>query len=1204
MAKTNAQGTFVNRSFQNTSGSPVFNPILNNFGIQWSKSITTSARHLLTVGHTYVSGQGENVFLIEYDTDGNILFQKDQNTFSTNNDYGIGVYEAANGDILVCGTTDNGGTNDYDVLVMRFDANGNFLNIAIENGPAGKNDFAVDISEDSGGNVIVAANTEDSNGLFDFWALKFSGGLMLNANTPYDYTGLNDIALGLEITGGGTLRVIRASASSATACDYVTVHFNSTSLVYVSETRNNLPGTVHDQALAFYNDASGNTYITGKTWNGSSFNLKTVKVSSGFTIAWTTTLNVHGGDDVANTITLDPVNGDVIIGGFATKANNKKEMICQRLDAASGAILKTFVQSSENATGDAVIKKIATNLNGDVYFVGGETGNSGKKQVVVGKLKQNGDVSWQRKISDQTKDILPSDIVVEPDGIFIISFEDGVADSYLTTHYDDMELDTTRTNYGDIKYKEGELIVRFNRSALNYSAINNQGKEFGNLSEFLTGSAYSAVLGAFDRANICVGSECNVKAIKIFPGQTTNDSTAISRLGETVAIPDLWTALLLKFPNNYGVINVSNVFNNNLTSVANYAEPNFLARTFSASNDSLYVQQYSIRSNTVYPNADVNAEEAWDVIPNGGRSFVRAGVFDEVIDWEHRDFNYDGVNPASSKIIDGYSFTNGVPIKSLSGLGGAHGTAVGGIIGAQRNNIGGIAGIAGGNDSTGSKGIELYNLAIFDAGGTPTISPQLAPLSYIANAIVTSTKKPDPNSQYPYQYNLHLQNHSWGLETSSIDPGFVNQSITLFKEAIHTVNRIKVTTIAARGNNIGTKRTYPANCDDDWVICVSGTGIDGQFAHNTPVVSSPFNCEFTSAWGGDIDVAAPCSGSLVTTTYPAVLGPNYTNFGGTSVAAPHVASAVGLLMSYMNDSTDTYKNLAPEDCEAIIQITATDTDSTGYDQLTGFGRLNIGKAMKRIQKPYNDLLHFGTNNFSSYSVSKVQVGSLLNVNVFERFQLETPPSYPTVQSGVYTVIAHKITSTVYHNISPQDTIVAYWPRPSSSVTWNLHYNVAGTNYLAPRQKTKIVSLNHSQAVLEGYVYEVKSGTTTIGWWPVDTAYIQDFRGNWAEYSVLVRNSTQGVHTQIKAQEVVKNDIAIFPNPTSGMQFIEIYTDKVSDLNIDLYDIMGRKLKTVYSGKSETSRTVVKHDVSDLVNSLYIYNITLDGKSVTRKFLKQ
>lgn len=225
-----------------------------------------------------------------------------------------------------------------------------------------------------------------------------------------------------------------------------------------------------------------------------------------------------------------------------------------------------------------------------------------------------------------------------------------------------------------------------------------------------------------------------------------------------------------------------------------------------------------MQSNTVYPACDVNVTEAWNVIPNGGGQYVRAGILDGAIGWDHRDFNYDGTNPSTSKINDGYNFTFNVPLKSTTNSADEHGSFVTGIIGAQRNNISGVAGIAGGNDSTGSKGIALYNPAIFDPGGSPTVSPQFSPLSYIANAIVASAQDTVGPSPYPYRYKVNLQNCSWGLETPTIDPGFVNQSITLFKEAIHTVNRLNVTCIAARGNRYDTRRTYPANCDDDWVI--------------------------------------------------------------------------------------------------------------------------------------------------------------------------------------------------------------------------------------------------------------------------------------------------------------------------------------------------------------------------------------------------
>ncbi|MCC6370505.1 MAG: S8 family serine peptidase [Bacteroidia bacterium] len=1206
----NAQGVFVNRVFQDLTGSPQFNPALNTLGLQWSNSLKHSNGHIYTVGYTTISGQGQNVYLTKYTPDGLLVWAMDYPIAGASNDYGIGLTQTASGNLILVGATDNGGSF-FDMIALKVDANtGALLGSPLVKDGSGLNDVAVSVTENSTGNIYIAGNTENAPGLSNYWVLKCDAALNVINTNIYDFAGLPDIAIGIEVTTGGNICLIGASASSPTSSDYAAVVFDANTLTYLNDERNNIPGTAQDQALAFCKDASGNIYITGKAWNGNNYDIKIFRVNANFTTGWSSSpLDVYGFDDVANAIAVDPVSGDVIIAGYATKSNTRKEIIIARYNGTSGVFISSHKQASEDNNGDAFIRDLQTNSNGDIYFIGSEKGNAGFKQVLVGKIKTSGNISWQRKVVNTTQDILPSDLSVQSDGIYAISILDSVAKKYILTKYTDMELDTAKGNYGTAKFKDNEVIVRFRQSAMNTTAVNNTGLVFGDLQDLITSSAYSQVKAALVEHRL-LDREAHIKAIKIFPGIKVEDSTSISRLNETIAIPDFWTALLLVFPNGSSVTQITTLLNT-LPSFVSYSEPNFLARVYSVPNDSLFAQQYSLRSNTVYPNADVNATEAWDVIHNGGKPFVRAGIFDTPINWEHKDFNYNGTNPSSSKVVDGWSYTWNAPVKTMANggaFGDFHASCVGGIIGAQRNNISGIAGIAGGNDSTGSKGISLYNPAIFDPGGSPTISVAFAPLTYIADAIFETALDPATNTNVANAYKLNLQNHSWGLEAPLIDPGFANQSITLFKEAIHSVNRLNVTAIAARGNNIGTTLTYPANADDDWVICVSGTGINGQFGQMTNVTASPINCELTSGWGGDIDLAAPCSGSLITTLStpnPAsTVYPGYQNFGGTSAAAPHVSGAVGLMMSYMNDTTgnQNYRNLAPEDCEAILQITATDTDSSGYDQLTGFGRLNVGKALKKIQKPYHNLLHFGTNNLSPYTISKVLTGSTTTVNTTERFQ--KPLNSVHIQPGQFKVKAFKITSTVNHNISPQDTIIAYWPRPSSSVTWNLFAANGGTNFLTPREKTKIISLNQSTAVLEGYVYQVTDmSNNPLGWWPVDTAFAQTYYGKWAEYSVLVRNYS-GLHTAFNKQSLASENISLFPNPTNGNQTLEIVADNASNLSIELFDMLGRQIKTVYSGKTDGSRTTITQDVTNLPNSLYIYKITINGETTSRKFIKQ
>ena len=750
-------------------------------------------------------------------------------------------------------------------------------------------------------------------------------------------------------------------------------------------------------------------------------------------------------------------------------------------------------------------------------------------------------------------------------------------------------------------------------SALNSSVINNDFKEFGNLQEFITPPAYSTLLAALPTT-----FKGTLKAVKIFPGLSTTDTLSESRLGETIRIPNFWTALLLVLPPTLKVHSAHNIFNG-IQTVAAYAHPNLIATLFSVPDDSAYSKQYSLHTNTVYPNCDVNVEEAWGVIPSGGNSGIRGIVFDQSVDWEHKDFGYDGANPATSKISGGYDRIDQVLIKSVprgGSDGSPHGTSVAGIISAQRNNTVGIAGIAGGNDSTGSKGINIYNMSIFDPNGLPGASPNNAVLTNVADCILRCAQDPSVTNNgntKKYCFKGHFVNHSWGLYAPPGDTGyyaFYNESNSLFSEAIHTVNRLKVTSIAARGNSGFKTFSYPASCDDDWVINVTGTGSDGQFIHDSlPFVGAP-NGNFTSSYGGDIDLGAPASYSTIMTLgvpTNTFLGPvtytPYINIGGTSMAAPHVSGAVGLMMSYMNDSTNLYRNMAPEDCEAILQLTATDTDTLGYDQVTGYGRVNIGKAMKLIQKPYHKLLHFGTNSFSAYSVSKTLLSAVDTIRTIERFERLYPTSL-IFQKRKYIVKTFQITSTVNHNISPNDTIIGYWPRPSSSITWPLFTGTGSAKKLTPREKTKILTLNNGSATLRGYIYQVKDSLgTPIGWWPCDTAYANlAMYGRWAEYSVLTKNFSTDVG--IKKHTEAAQNISVYPNPTSGNQTLVIQTNKVCNLTIDLYDVMGRKVKTIYSGKSEQEKTVINHDVANLPNSLYLYNITLDGVTTSKKFIKQ
>ncbi len=1169
---------YINRVFQDVASGPTYNPILNQFGVQWSNSINASGGGIITIGHTYISGQGENITLRKIDASGNLIFYVNYNASSSFNDYGIGLVEDGSGNIYAVGTTDNGGSFNYDLIVLKYSSTGTLISSTTYSGSSGLNDIGTAIAvHPISGEIIVAASCENTVSSYDYLILRLNpSSLSVLSSNTYDYANLIDTPVGLEFSGTGDISIIGASASSALNWDYAIAVFDGTTLSFITDTRNSISGVGYDQPLAFCKDISQNIYITGRaSTDGINYDIRTIKILANFSIAWNVVYDGYGLEDVANTVDID-ASGNVIVGGFITKSNNVKDLICIKYNGVNGSLLWKHVQPAFDQTGNAYIKKLGVDLTtGNVYFTAGVKGQSGFNEAIVGKIRANGKKHWERVINNVSADILPSDLKVANDGVYSISVSDPTSPSYLSTKYTEFETDSTK-NYnssGRPNYKKHELVVRFHPTAINTAAIDNligtKISEFGNLNDFLTATAYTQVITSME--GFC--RECDIKAIKIFPDLPTTFTSTTSRLGQIVPVPDLWTALVLNFPPSVS-IRQAHAALKTLPNLVIYSEPNYVVSSFTTPppNDTLYYMQTSLHT-TTNSAAHINVEEAWDIVPNCGSSYVKCGIFDTGIDYWHPEFYASG--GSYSKIIGWDLVGNQNIFSNPIGDAGFHGTACSGIIGAMRNNNLGIAGIAGGSDVFPyGQGVQLYSLNILDS-----LYP---PFSHAANAIFNSAIT---NGNVAYNYGLNVSNNSWGFYPDTLVG--IDSTAFLIQEMVHFANRVHVTFVAARGNSGYDDPAFPATIDDDWVLCVGGTGNDGNYCNGV-------NCEVASSYGHSVDVAAPASYSTITTTWP---GSNYIHIGQTSMAAPHVTGVVGLLMSYMNNpnnSTDP-ENLAPEDCEQIIQRSANGTlNGNTYNPQTGYGRLDAGKALRLVEKPYKALYHFGTSN-SPYSLTKSVYSASDTITTTEPYKSLNLTWY---NKGTYIVKTFEINATISHNLPyASDSLMYYWPRPSSSAVFELFDN---NKRLRPRQRVTISSCNSNSANMKGYIYEVRNFSGNIlGWWPCDTSFGCNGLGNLFEYSILVKNKAVGV----PENSINEIKVKVFPNPANTSQTLIIETLPGKPLSIELFDLMGRKIKTIYNGNAINYETTIVNEISNLPNSLYIYMFSVDNKTSRFKFIK-
>lgn len=217
-----------------------------------------------------------------------------------------------------------------------------------------------------------------------------------------------------------------------------------------------------------------------------------------------------------------------------------------------------------------------------------------------------------------------------------------------------------------------------------------------------------------------------------------------------------------------------------------------------------------------------------------------------------------------------------------------HGTHVAGIIGAVSNSIG-VVGIA--------PNVELYPVKVLNNRGVGYLSDIIAGIDWaIAN-------------------RMDIINLSLGT----------SEHIQSMQDAIRRADSAGVVVVAASGNS-GKAIMYPAAYDE--VIAVGMTNEDNEV-------------ERASSRGPQLDLVAP--GDDILSTYK---GQKYREMSGTSMAAPHVVGAAALLEAVpvrCDRNGDGHCNRT--EMQARLQATATDILAVGYDTTSGYGLVNILRAV-------------------------------------------------------------------------------------------------------------------------------------------------------------------------------------------------------------------------------------------------------------------
>ena len=260
-----------------------------------------------------------------------------------------------------------------------------------------------------------------------------------------------------------------------------------------------------------------------------------------------------------------------------------------------------------------------------------------------------------------------------------------------------------------------------------------------------------------------------------------------------------------------------------------------------------------------------------------------------------------------------------------------HGTHVAGTIGAAQNDIG-ISGIA--------PNVSIQHVRVLGAGGG-SFNDVIDGIRWAAG--LTTSWDGRPWSAFGLTDNAHP------ADVINMSLGGGGSCWSTLQDAISQARAAGTVVVTAAGNSFRDAANFtPANCND--TVTVAATGRVGGLANY-------------SNFGSSIDIAAPGgdmsrdSGILSTigTGTSTLTGYSYTNYQGTSMAAPHVAGVAALVASQhptwgpAEIEAAIYTGVRPFPVDSLRPCVTTSETPTGSQHQCGVGLLDAVGALNMAQ---------------------------------------------------------------------------------------------------------------------------------------------------------------------------------------------------------------------------------------------------------------
>lgn len=576
-------------------------------------------------------------------------------------------------------------------------------------------------------------------------------------------------------------------------------------------------------------------------------------------------------------------------------------------------------------------------------------------------------------------------------------------------------------------------------------------------------------------------------------------------------------------------------------------------------------------------NAIIGADRVWTDYGITGQG-VTIGIIDTGIDYTHPAMG-GGFGPGF-KVIGGYDFVNNDadPIDDHN-----HGTHVAGI---AAGNGGGLKGVA--------PDAKLVAYKVLDLNG----------FGFVSGVIAAVERTSDPDQDPLTDDALDVVNISIGAFLVENDP---------LVEAVNNAVDMGVVVVVAAGN-FGFNFAMGSPGIAEKAITAGATDSDDNtawFSSRGPAVVD---------FGLKPDIAAPG-----VSIYSSILNEQIGEMSGTSMAAPHVAGAVALLL-------DKNPIWTPEIVKAVVMQSAVNTGEAIWNQ--GAGRLNVYDAIAaevvltpgshslslitEMQGEWNRTLTATIHNFSGTAkdFSFTITGEIVNPAITIRIEPANLTLLPGESEDISVVIEIPDLTSLPNRFFPNayvGSLVALYD--NKEISSAIAFFKLGVKLLSPSNNAQNLPdnlnfawENYSDAMIyyfqlsqspdfsnsilksvystDTQVYNLRPATDYYWRAGMEVCVLSDSNFTWYCYiSYTIWSDAFTFHTKdlvtgVDELHPGRFNPYCYPNPFSSSVTISFYSASSVPATVSVYSMTGQKVKTYSVYTEEGANSVVWDGTTD------------------------